>query len=330
MADPGGGEPLLRVRDLTVSLGRGGAVADQAVRGVSYDLEGGATMAIIGESGSGKSIGMKAIMGLLPANRWTVTGSVRLDGRELVGLGDTAMNAVRGRLIGMIFQEAQAALNPSLTVGYQIAEVLRFHLGVDRDAAHREAVQLLERVGVPDAAARARAYPHQFSGGMQQRAGIAMAIATRPKLLIADEPTTALDVTVQAQVLDLLRDIQAETGIGIVFITHDLAVAADVAETIAVMYAGRIVEMGPAEEVYLRPRHPYTVGLLRSRPAGARRSDRLTPIEGSPRPLGEAFAGCSFRPRCASAIADCARIDPPPAAVGPAHLSRCLRTDVHV
>jgi oligopeptide/dipeptide ABC transporter ATP-binding protein len=321
--------PLLSVQDLTASFGPRGDAVRPIIRGISYELRAGETMAVIGESGSGKSVAMKLLIGLMPMPPWTVGGSAKLAGRELLGRSEDETNAVRGKRIGMIFQEALAALNPSLTVGFQIAEMFRFHERMSRKESWEQAVRLLHRVGVSDPEARSHAYPHQFSGGMQQRVGIAMAIATQPQLLIADEPTTALDVTVQAQVLDLLREIQDETGMGVLFVTHDLAVAADFAGTIAVMYAGRIVEMGPAEEVYVRPRHPYTIGLLKSRPATGAAEARLVPIDGSPRRFTEAFTGCSFEPRCPYRLPVCKTIDPAVDRVGAQHWKRCHRDDVH-
>jgi oligopeptide/dipeptide ABC transporter ATP-binding protein len=303
--------PLLQVRDLHVEFQ--GRRTVRAVRGVSYDLARGETMGLVGESGSGKSVSALSLMGLLPKRVGRITqGSVKLEGRELVGASDAELKGIRGARIGMIFQDPLSSLNPVLTIGRQITESLETHKGLTGNAAKARAVELLELVGIPNAGRRVSEYPHQFSGGMRQRAMIAMALACEPTLLIADEPTTALDVTIQAQILDLLSRLRTELGMAVLIITHDLGVVAGFADRVAVMYAGRIVETGLTEEVLDDPKHPYTVGLLRSMPRLDRvRQARLTPIEGSPPDLGGTLVGCAFAPRCAWRLEVCRTVDPP-------------------
>ncbi len=319
-------QPILEVDELDVSF----ATADgpvHAVRGVRLDVREGEVLGVVGESGCGKSVTMLATLGLLPSNA-TVSGSVRYRGRELLGLPSDELRPLRGERIAMVFQDPVTSLNPVLTVGHQIAEAIRVHhREVGRREGRNRAIELLGQVGIPRPERRVDDYPHQFSGGMCQRAMIAMAIANGPDLLIADEPTTALDVTIQAQILDLLRAVQAERGMGIVLISHDLGVVAGLVNRVTVMYAGRVVERGPVDDVYYASRHPYTRGLLASLP---RLDDpgrtRLTPIEGSPPSLLALPPGCAFRPRCPRAAADCATVDPPLIRVGAVE-SACLYAD---
>jgi len=321
--------PLLSVRDLRVEFK--GRRTVRAVRGVSYDLARGETLGLVGESGSGKSVSALALMGLLPPKVGRVTdGSVKLEGRELVGLPESDMKGIRGARIGMIFQDPLSSLNPVLTIGRQITESLEAHRGITGGAARQRAVELLELVGIPNAGRRVKEYPHQFSGGMRQRAMIAMALACEPTLLIADEPTTALDVTIQAQILELLRGLREELGMAVLIITHDLGVVAGFADRVAVMYAGRIVETGLTEEVLEHPKHPYTVGLLRSMPRLDRvRQARLTPIEGSPPDLAAELVGCAFAPRCHWWLEVCRTVDPPLEAVVGATLAPVPRAVAH-
>ncbi len=290
---------LLEVRDLAVKFATRGKTV-HAVNGISFDLEAGQTLGIVGESGCGKSVSSLAMLGILPRPAGRVTGgSVRFDGTDLLGLSDAKLRDIRGNDLAMVFQDPMTSLNPVLTVGRQLTESLRSHLGMSKREARDEAVSLLDRVGINDARSRLRSYPHQFSGGMRQRVMIAMAISCRPKVLIADEPTTALDVTIQAQILDLLRGLVAAEGMALILITHDLGVVAGVCERTNVMYAGRFVETAPTGKLFADPKHPYTVGLLKSVPRlDARRKQRLSPIAGAPRDLTSAPTGCAFAPRC--------------------------------
>jgi oligopeptide transport system ATP-binding protein len=320
---PDAGGPLLRVRDLAVEFrARVGLV--KAVDGVSLSLRESETLAVLGESGSGKSVTALAIMGLVakPAGRIT-RGEILFRGQDLARTPEEELQKVRGARISMIFQDPLSSLNPVLTVGYQIGEVLRHHRRASRREAKAKAVELMERVRIPDANRRVNDYPHQFSGGMRQRVMIAMALALDPEILIADEPTTALDVTVQKQIMDLLKDIQEQEKMGLVLITHDVGVVADVADRVAVMYAGRIVETGGIREVYDRPAHPYTLGLMRSVPAIDQKASRLVPIEGSPPDLLSVPPGCSFHPRCPFARERCERDDPPLREMLPGRRSAC-------
>ena len=289
---------LLDVRDLRVEF-RARERVVHALNGVSYHLHKGETLAILGESGSGKTVSAMTVMGLLetpPA--YVSAGEVRYQGQDLLRIPERERRSIRGKRIAMIFQDALSALNPVLPVGFQIGERLRAGEGLSRQAARQRAVELMQRVRIPAAAARIDDYPHQFSGGMRQRVMIAMALALSPEILIADEPTTALDVTVQAQIMGLLAELQRELGMALLLITHDLGVVATVADRIAVMYAGRIVETGPAEAVYDQPSHPYTKGLLDSLPQTSRRRGMLTPIAGAPPSLVAIPTGCAFHPRC--------------------------------
>ncbi|MBC5763110.1 ABC transporter ATP-binding protein [Ramlibacter albus] len=317
---------LLEVNDLSVQLQthRGPAYA---VRNVSFTLERGDTLGLIGESGCGKSITVMALMGLLPENA-KVTGSIRFDGEELVGKSDRAMCEIRGDRIGMIFQEPMTALNPVHTVGDQVAEPLRLHRDMSRAQARAEAVRLLDRVGIPDAAKRIDAYPHQFSGGQRQRITIAMALACGPDLLIADEPTTALDVTIQRQILDLIRELVAERGMALMLISHDLGVIAQNVRRMLVMYGGSVVESGPTQSVFANRMHPYTLGLFSARPGlHTVKGKRLTTIPGTVPELADLPPGCPFAGRCRFAIPECHTTVPPPYEVEPGHHARCIRLD---
>src|SRR3954447_23953986 len=316
-------EPILTVRDLRVTFpGSGGNV--RAVRGIDYELQRGEVLGIVGESGSGKSASATAVTGLLPQHA-LVDGSIKLEGQELVGLEDGPMARIRGKRIAMVFQDPLSALTPVYTVGDQLAEAVRVHNDVSKDAAHKRAVELLELVGIPHAADRSGAFPHEFSGGMRQRVMIAMAIANDPDVIIADEPTTALDVTIQAQVLEILRTAREVTGAAIVMITHDLSVIAGFADRVAVMYAGRIVETGTVDEVFYSPRMPYTMGLLGAIPRADDPGDRpLVPIEGTPPSLMDPPPGCPFAPRCPLVFETCREVEPALIAVGsPGHRAAC-------
>jgi oligopeptide/dipeptide ABC transporter ATP-binding protein len=319
--------PLLDVRDLHTEF-RTGAGIVRAVDGVSYTVEQGETVAIVGESGSGKSVGALSILRLIPYPPGRITrGQVLFLGRDLMSLPDAQMREVRGGDIGMVFQEPMTSLNPVLSIGRQITETVEQHCGVDRAAAHRRAIELLGLVGIADPARRLKQYPHELSGGMRQRVMIAIAIACDPKLIIADEPTTALDVTIQAQILELMNGLTRRLNAALIIITHNLGVVARYARRVNVMYAGRIVESGPATAIYHNPRHPYTMALLQSVPRLDRpRRARLDPVDGQPPDLTRLDEGCAFRPRCRFAIDACAKAWPPLEPVGPAgHLSACLR-----
>ncbi|MER8730260.1 ABC transporter ATP-binding protein [Mesorhizobium sp. M0018] len=308
-----------------------------AVRDVDLTIGSGETVALVGESGSGKSVTSLSIIGLLPKRVGHIAeGSIALRRKngtvtELTSLDAESLRKIRGNEIGMVFQEPMTSLNPVYTIGEQIAEPIRIHLGKSHREAEADAVRLLEQVGIPDPKRRARQYPHELSGGMRQRATIAMALSCDPGLLIADEPTTALDVTIQAQILDLLADLQAQRGMGILFVTHNLGVVAEIADRVAVMYAGRIVETGPVSEVFARPRHPYTAGLMRSVPrlgqatALKAAGTPLPTIAGNVPSLALLPKGCSFAPRCPMAIAACRAAVPPLFGATPTQQSRCLR-----
>jgi len=324
-AGPAGGSgPLLEVRDLQVEFRTREGVA-RAVNGVSYAVDAGETLAVLGESGSGKSVTAQAVMGILDSPPGHVTGGqVLFQGRDLLTLGAEERRRVRGARMAMIFQDALSALNPVLSVGDQLAEMFTVHRGMSRKDARARAVELMERVRIPAARERVRQYPHQFSGGMRQRVMIAMALALEPELIIADEPTTALDVTVQAQVMDLLAELQREYAMGLILITHDLGVVADVADRIAVMYAGRIVETSPVRDIYRAPAHPYTRGLLDSIPRLDRKGRELYAIKGLPPSLLRIPDGCAFHPRCPRARAVCrGGAAPPLYEVGPGRASAC-------
>ncbi|MFD5335070.1 ABC transporter ATP-binding protein [Streptomyces hawaiiensis] len=307
----GTGRPLLEVRDLHVEFHTRDGVA-KAVNGVNYSVSAGETLAVLGESGSGKSVTAQAIMGILdmPPGR-IPKGEILFRGQDMLKMSNEERRKIRGSKIAMIFQDALSSLNPVLSVGYQLGEMFRVHQGMSKKDAKVKAIELMDRVNIPAAAARVNDYPHQFSGGMRQRIMIAMALALEPDLIIADEPTTALDVTVQAQVMDLLADLQREYNMGLILITHDLGVVADVADKIAVMYAGRIVERAPVHELYKRPAHPYTKGLLHSIPRLDQKGRELYAIKGLPPNLTRIPSGCAFNPRCPQAQ-DICRTDIPP------------------
>ena len=313
-------ESILQIRDLTVTFATplGPLVA---VRGVDLDVGAGELVAVVGESGSGKSVSFLAAMGLLPSTA-TVQGSVMLDGVQLVGASAKQMRSVRGRLLSMIFQDPLSALNPVHRIGAQISEMLRAHQKMSERAARARAVELLEVVGIPQPGDRAMQYPHEFSGCMRQRVVIAMAIANSPKVLIADEPTTALDVTVQAQILEVIQKVQKQFGTAVVLITHDLGVVARVCDRVNVMYAGRFVERAAVSDLFDAPTHPYTRGLLASLPQAGK--ERLVPIVGFPPNMLRPPSGCAFRARCADAISDCEHAVPELRAVGAAQ-SACIR-----
>ncbi len=324
-AAPGSGPaaPLLSVRDLAIEFNTDDG-SFPAVRGVSFDLAAGKCLGLVGESGSGKSVTAMALLGLIPQPPGRiVSGSVNFDGRDLTKVPQEELRTLRGGDIAMIFQEPMSSLNPAFTVGDQIAEAIRAHETISPKAAMERAVQLLREVRMPAPERRVHEYPHKLSGGMRQRVMIAMALACRPRLLIADEPTTALDVTIQAQILKLLRELQQSHGMAILLISHNLGVIAEVADEVAVMYAGRIVEHAPAERLFQRPEHPYTIGLLGAIPRGGRSAGRLVAIDGMVPDLRALPAGCSFRPRCPFAIAPCDSTDPVLKEVGPSHGSAC-------
>ena len=317
---------LLEVNDLRVTLPTPRGPAD-ALRGVSFSLERGETVGLIGESGCGKSMTALALMGLLP-DAARPRGSVRFDGTELLGLDDAAMGRLRGRRIGMVFQEPMTALNPLHTIGRQVAEPLRLHRGLSADAARAEALRLLDQVRLPSAAQRLDAHPHQLSGGQRQRVVIAIALACGPDLLIADEPTTALDVTIQGEILDLIADLVEARGMALLLVSHDLGVMARTVDRLLVMYGGSVVESGPAAAVFEHLAHPYTRGLFGARPRlGAPRGSRLATIPGRVPELIDLPPGCPFADRCGWAVAACRAAPPPPIEVEPGHAARCIRLD---
>ncbi|WP_305092943.1 ABC transporter ATP-binding protein [Prescottella sp. R16] len=327
------GNPLLRVRDLTVQFRSGRKDWVTAVQDVSFDVAAGESVALVGESGSGKTVSSLAVMGLTADTGGRIArGSVEFDGRDLTKLPPKQWRSLRGTGMGMIFQQPIRSLNPAYTVGDQIAESVRKHLGLDRKAAMARAVEMLELVQIPRAAERVREYPHAFSGGMCQRVMIAMVMACNPRLLIADEPTTALDVTVQETILDLLRDLQQQTGISLLFVTHDLGVVAELCERVVVMYAGEVVEDGRADDVFFRPQHPYTSGLLASIPRPGLGGDRrLTAIPGRIPAAGEWPAGCHFHDRCLHAVAGLCDTTHPALTDATGRGVRCLRaTDLEL
>ncbi|MFI5675120.1 ABC transporter ATP-binding protein [Streptomyces cellulosae] len=310
-AGPDGTAPLLEVRDLHVEFKVRDSVT-KAVNGVNYSVSAGETLAVLGESGSGKSVTAQAVMGILDSPPGEITkGEIFFQGQDILRLSERERRKIRGAKMAMIFQDALSSLNPVLSVGYQLGEMFRAHQGVSRKDAKAKAIELMDRVRIPAAKERVGDYPHQFSGGMRQRIMIAMALALEPDLIIADEPTTALDVTVQAQVMDLLAELQREYNMGLILITHDLGVVADVADKIAVMYAGRIVETAPVGELYKRPAHPYTRGLLDSIPRLDHKGRELYAIKGLPPNLQQIPPGCPFNPRCNRAQ-DICRTDVPP------------------
>jgi peptide/nickel transport system ATP-binding protein len=317
---------LLEVAGLDIDL-LTPAGARRLVREASFALDGGQTLGIVGESGSGKTLTALAMMGLLPDGAST-SGAILFEGRDLTKMSEAQMQDLRGNRIAMIFQEPMTALNPLHSIGRQIAEPLILHRGLSSSAAGGEAVKLLHRVGLPDPERRARAYPHELSGGQRQRAMIAMALGCQPRLIIADEPTTALDVTVQAQILDLIAELCAQSDMALILVSHDLAVIAQNCERVLVMYGGMIMESGRTEDVLARPAHPYTMALLQARPRiGARRGERLMAIAGAAPSTGAAPKGCPFAGRCPLTIDACSDAPPPPATLGRGHVARCIRLD---
>ena len=319
----------LEVSDLRVEIAASYGVV-RPIDGVSLELAPGEALGLVGESGSGKSMTLKSILGLLPPDAKVTGGSVVFDGTELTGLPHARLNKIRGRRIAMIFQEPMSALNPVMRVGNQIAEGPRVHLGMSRAESVKRAIDLMRRVGIPEPERRFRAFPHEFSGGMRQRVMIAMALSCDPELILCDEPTTALDVTIQDQILRLLAQLCQESGTSLVFVTHDLPVVAQVCHKVAVMYAGRIVERGTVQEVFNQPMHPYTLGLLRSASDVDHPGLSLEPIPGSPPSLASPPPGCRFHPRCKFAEEDCKAVEPPlrllegDRATACLHYERCL------
>ena len=319
---------LLDVRNLNTTF-RTNAGLVRAVDGVSWDIEEGETVALVGESGCGKSVSALSVMRLVaePAGR-VESGEVIYKGRDLLKLSEEEMRGVRGREIAMIFQEPMTSLNPVLSIGRQLTEGLEIHLKMNQPEARARAIELLGMVGIPDPARRLAQYPHHFSGGMRQRMMIAMALACNPSLILADEPTTALDVTIQAQILELIKDLSRRLGVAMLIITHNLGVVARYADRVNVMYAGRIIERASAAELYANPRHPYTLGLLRSVPRlDEPRRARLDPIQGQPPDLTRLPSGCAFAPRCAYRVERCSEAAPPLGKLTPAHLSACWEAE---
>jgi peptide/nickel transport system ATP-binding protein len=318
--------PLLEVDDLRVQFATEDGVV-HAVDGVSFSVEEGRTLGIVGESGSGKSVTGLTVMGLTRARNATLSGEIRFDGDNVLAMGDQRLRSLRGNDIAMIFQDPLSSMHPYYTVGKQLVEAYRTHNGASKQQSRERAAEMLNMVGIPDPRGRLDNYPHEFSGGMRQRAMIAMALINEPRLLIADEPTTALDVTVQAQILDLLARLQTELDMSVILITHDLGVVAEVTDTIAVMYAGRIVEYSSKMDMFKAPEHPYTWGLLQSIPRlDAPRTERLSPIAGSPPSLINVPRGCTFHPRCPYAPPPAFEIEPALEASEPGHLVRCHLT----
>lgn len=320
-------EPMVRLQDLSVTFS-GGRKPVQAVSGVSLEVQRGEVVALIGESGSGKSVTMRTLLRLHPARRTRIGGQVRVAGRDVLAMSQAELADFRGKVASMIFQEPLLALDPVYSVGAQIVESIRRHEPVSAAEAQQRALALFERVRIPSPQRRLQAYPHEMSGGMRQRAMIALALACRPQLLLADEPTTALDATVQIQILLLLRELQRDLGLSVLFVTHDIGAAVEVADRIAVMYAGRIVEEGTARELIRSPRHPYTIALLKSRAHGAMaRGSRLETIGGAPPDLSALPPGCAFAERCTLATDACRAAQPQAIELAPGHRARCIHTD---
>ncbi len=320
---------LMEVRDLRTHFFTESGVV-KAVDGVSFELEAGETLGLVGESGCGKSVSALSVMRLIPDPPGKIVdGEIIFEGQDILKLGMDNMRRIRGAKISMVFQEPMTSLNPVLTVERQITETVQLHKGASREAARRESIDLLFKVGIPDPEHRIKQYPHQFSGGMRQRVMIAMAISCNPRLIIADEPTTALDVTIQAQILELMKSLTTEFGVALIVITHNLGVVARYADRVNIMYAGKIIERGEAREIYSNPRHPYTVGLLKSVPRLDRpRREKLEPIEGQPPDLANLPPGCAFRARCRWVIDKCATDAPPLMQTGDGHWSACWQSDL--
>lgn len=325
MSSPSTSPPLVAMENVTVRFR--GAQNVYAVNGVSLTLEPGKVLGILGESGSGKSVTLKTLLRLLPESRTDIGGTVMVDGRDVLALGPQELSDYRGAVTSMIFQDPALALDPVYTVGEQIAEAIVRHEKISRKAAMQRALELLQLVRIPSPERRLKAYPHEMSGGMRQRAMIALALAARPKLLLADEPTTALDATVQIQILLLLRQLQRDLGMGVIFVTHDIGVAVEVSDRLAVMYAGQIVETGTVRELISDPQHPYTRGLLAANLHGAKKGERLEAIPGAPPALNEPPSSCSFAPRCKHAEDRCRTGLPPAIVLGEGRIVRCTRAE---
>lgn len=316
--------PMIDIRDLTVTF-TAGRKPVHAVNGVTLHVDRGEVLALLGESGSGKSVTLRSILNMHPKKRTRLSGSVIAAGEDVLKLSGRALADYRGKVASMIFQEPLLALDPVYTVGAQIVEAIRRHDSVSRAEAYARALALLQKVRIPSPERRLQAFPHEMSGGMRQRAMIALALACNPQILLADEPTTALDATVQIQILLLLRDLQRELGLSVILVTHDIGVAVEVADRVAVMYAGRIVETGSVRDIIRNPRHPYTQGLLASRAHDAMSGSRLDAIPGAPPDLAALPPGCAFAPRCKYADSACATVNPEPVEIGDRHMARCLR-----
>ncbi|MDQ0482554.1 ABC transporter ATP-binding protein [Guptibacillus hwajinpoensis] len=318
---------LLEVNDLVTSF-RTAEGKLSAVRGVSFSVNKGETLCIVGESGCGKSITTLSVMGLLPSNGEISRGSIRFSGEELTTKNEEELRKLRGNEISMIFQEPMTALNPVFTIGYQLREPLMIHKRLSKREATQKAITLLNQVGIPDPVSKLKQFPHELSGGMRQRVMIAMALACNPSLLIADEPTTALDVTIQAQILDLIDDLKADLGMGVVMVTHDMGVVAEVADRVMVMYAGEVVEVGTVTEIFESPKHPYTRGLLASVPNIDEPDHSMEAIPGSLPNLSEEIQGCRFHPRCPFAMDKCMEMEPPLFELSSEHQSKCWLQEV--
>ncbi|MDC3414351.1 ABC transporter ATP-binding protein [Terrihalobacillus insolitus] len=321
-------EQLLQVNDLVTQF-RTAEGNLSAVRGVSFSVNKGETLCVVGESGCGKSITSLSIMGLLPSNGEITGGSILFNNEELTTKTEDQLRRMRGNQISMIFQEPMTALNPVFTIGYQLREPLMIHRNMTKNEANRKAVELLEEVGIPDPVKKLKQFPHELSGGMRQRVMIAMALACKPSLLIADEPTTALDVTIQAEILDLIDDLKRDMDMGVVFVTHDMGVVAEIADRVMVMYAGEVVEIGNVEDIFNDPQHPYTKGLLASVPNIDEESQTFDAIPGTLPNLNEKIDGCRFHPRCPFATDKCREQSPPAFSVGETHQSKCWLQEVN-
>ncbi|QPF89761.1 ABC transporter ATP-binding protein [Bradyrhizobium commune] len=322
--------PLIEIRDLRIRFHGDDGRITHAVDSVDLSVANGATLGLVGESGCGKSVTSLAIMGLLPKSNAEISGAIKFDGFDLLKTPDQTLRDLRGNRLAMIFQEPMTSLNPSFTIGDQIVETILRHRGGSRKSARDRTIALLRRVHIPSPERRIDEYPHKLSGGMRQRVMIAMALACDPRLLIADEPTTALDVTLQAQILELMRELKAASGAAIILITHDLGVVAEVCDEVAVMYAGEIVERAPVDELFSAPQHPYTVGLLGSIPRLDHRAEQLATIEGMVPNMAQPPAGCRFAARCPFVLEACTRAPPPLVEVSAGHLSRCIRAPLEL